>query len=232
MTIRITCHMATSLDGRILSDRWTPKDAFGDDVFEAVHERLGGGSWLVGRVTGAEFARGEAYPDTDAAALPRTPWLPRRDADAYGIVLDAEGKIAWGRADIGGDAIVVVLTEAVTDAHLAGLRADGVGYIFAGQDRLDLAAALATLEAELGLDRLLLEGGGTVNGAFLRAGLVDEISLVLVPAVDGSGDAPSLFDAPAGSDHAAPPIGRIALTHQDQLPGGLLWLRYAVSRDA
>jgi hypothetical protein len=37
--------------------------------------------------------------------------IVRRDAAAYGIALDAHGKIAWGRSDIGGDPIVVVLTE-------------------------------------------------------------------------------------------------------------------------
>jgi hypothetical protein len=50
--------------------------------------------------------------------------------DATRPVLDAQGKIAWGRADIDNDPIVVVLTETVTDRHLAGLRKDGVSYIF------------------------------------------------------------------------------------------------------
>jgi riboflavin biosynthesis pyrimidine reductase len=42
------------------------------------------------------------------------------------------------------------------------------------------------LNRELGVKRLLVEGGGTTNGSFLRAGLIDEIHLVLNPAVDGS----------------------------------------------
>src|SRR5271157_2414308 len=50
----------------------------------------------------------------------REPWFARRDA-AYGVVLDAHGKIAWGRSNIGGDLIVAVLTEQVSDARLAGL---------------------------------------------------------------------------------------------------------------
>ena len=36
------------------------------------------------------------------------------------------------------------------------------------------------------MKRLLLEGGGGTNGAFLRAGLIDELSLILCPAVDGA----------------------------------------------
>src|SRR6266404_3675940 len=61
---------------------------------------------------------------------PREPWFARREAKAYGIALDAQGKIAWGRSEIGGDPVVAVLTEQVSDAHLAGLRQDGVSYIF------------------------------------------------------------------------------------------------------
>ena len=57
-------------------------------------------------------------------------------------MLDARGKIAWGRGDIGGDSIVTVLTEQAGDAHLAGLREDGVYYIFAGVRELDLGLAL------------------------------------------------------------------------------------------
>src|SRR6266567_4282516 len=41
------------------------------------------------------------------------------------------GQDRLGRPDIGGDPIVVVLTQRVSDAHLAGLRQDGVSYIFA-----------------------------------------------------------------------------------------------------
>jgi riboflavin biosynthesis pyrimidine reductase len=89
-------------------------------------------------------------------------------------------------ANIGGDPIVAVLTEQVSDAHLAGLRRDGFSYIFAGERELDLALALDILNSELGIERLLLEGGGKSNGSFLRAGLIDEISLAVCAAVDGA----------------------------------------------
>jgi hypothetical protein len=80
---------------------------------------------VIGRVTGHEFAKGKPYPPTTKATFPREPWFARRDAKAYGIVLDAHGKIGWGRSDIGGDPIVVVPSAAVSDAHLGGLRGEG-----------------------------------------------------------------------------------------------------------
>ena len=191
----VICHMNASVDGRILGSRWRPAENRMAGLFERLHEELGGGSWLIGRVTGSEYAKAQSYPDHTDQTYPREPWFARRDAKAYGIALDARGKIAWGRSDIGGDPIVAVLTERVSDAHLAGLRQDGVSYIFAGGHELDLGLALEILNRELGLERLLLEGGGGSNGAFLRAGLIDEISLAICPAVDGAKGAPSIFDS-------------------------------------
>ena len=167
-----------------------------------------------------------AYPDLAGAIYPRQSWFARRDAAAYGIALDAAGKIAWGRCEIGGDPIVAVLTEQVCDAHLAGLRQDGVSYIFAGAQELDLRSALEILNRELGLERLLLEGGGRSNGAFLRAGLIDEISLAICPAVDGAKGAPSIFDSSDKDAGIAAPIGSMTLASSEVLPGGVVWLRY------
>jgi riboflavin biosynthesis pyrimidine reductase len=225
MKPHVICHMVSSLDGRILASRWRPRGLDTAELFERLHERLGGDAWLVGRVTGQEFAKAEAYPDHTDQTYPREPWFARRDADAYGIVLDARGKIAWGRSEIGGDPIVAVLTARVSDAHLAGLRQDGVSYIFAGEQDLDLGLALEILNRELGVQRLLVEGGGGANGAFLRAGLVDEISLVICPAVDGAKGAPSVFDS-SNDAGAAAPIRSMTLDGSQVLEGGAVWLRY------
>jgi len=226
MKPHVICHMVASVDGRILNSRWRPKGANSGTLFERLHDQLEGDAWLVGRVTGREFARREAYPAHVAGSWPRKPWIVRRDADAYGVVLDAHGKIAWGRADIGGDPIVVVLTEQVPDAHLAGLRADGVSWIFAGRQEVDLALTLEILNGELGIERLLLEGGGGANGAFLRAGLVDEISLAIVPAVDGAKGAPSVFDSSDAEGGVRAPVEAMTLQSCEVLDGGAVWLRY------
>jgi riboflavin biosynthesis pyrimidine reductase len=226
MKPRVICHMGASVDGRTLSSRWRPQDARSGGLFERLHDQLGGDAWLVGRVTGQEFAKGKAYPADTTESFARDPWFARRDAQAYGVVLDAHGKIVWGRADIGGDPIVVVLTERVSDAHLAGLRADGVSYVFAGAAVLDLGLTLEILNRELGVKRLLLEGGGVTNGAFLRAGLVDELSLMLRPAVDGAKGAPSVFDSTDAEAGQPAPIQAMTLESTQVLDGGVVWLRY------
>ena len=228
----VVCHMVASIDGRILHSRWRPHTREGGDLFERLHGRIGGEAWLVGRVTGQEFAKAKTYDAQADRTYGREPWLARRDAQAYGVVLDARGKIAWGRSDIGGDPIVVVLTEQVSDAHLAGLRKDGVSYFFAGKRELDLAAALEFLNRELGVKRLLLEGGGGNNGSFLRAGLIDEISLAIFPAIDGSQGAPSVFDSSQRDAELRAPVAQMSLESCEVLEGGAVWLRYRIRNES
>ena len=230
MKPRVTCLMASSVDGRTHHSRWRPKGT-GADLFERVHDQLDGDAWLIGRVTGSEFAKGKPYPIATTETFPRENWFARRGATAYGVVLDAHGKIGWGRSDIGGDPIVVVLTESVSDAHLAGLRSEGVSYVFAGKSAIDLALLLDILNRELGVKRLLLEGGGTANGAFLRAGLVDELCLILCPAVDGARGAPIVFDSRDEDSDRRAPVTAMTLDCATPFGGGALLLRYLISND-
>ena len=228
----VICHMVASIDGRILHSRWRPNIPNAGALFERLHDQLGSDAWLVGRVTGQEFAKAEErYEASCAETFPREAWFARRDAKAYGVVLDAHGKIYWGRSDIGGDPIVVVLTEEVPDAHLAGLRSDGVSYFFAGKDAIDMAAVLETLNRELGIRRLLVEGGGEANGEFLRAGLIDEISLVTCPALDGAKGAPSVFDSSDEKGEIRAPLTSVSLLSSEVLEGGAVWLRYRLNRE-
>ena len=195
---------------------------------ERCHFRDAGDAWLVGRVTGQEFAKGEPYPASTRESFPRENWFARRDVRVYGVVLDAQGKIGWGRSDIGGDPILVALSEKVSDAHLAGLRSEGVSYIFAGKSDLDLALTLDILNRELGVKRLLLEGGGGANGAFLRAGLVDELHLIVCPAIDGAKGAPSVFDSPESDTEKRAPVAAMSLESSQTLEGGAMLLRYLI----
>lgn len=221
----VICHMTTSVDGRILPKRWHPPYQDDNGIYERLHGEIGGDAWLVGRVTGQEFAKRDApYPASGGTPIARENWFAQTEADSWAVVLDAGGKIAWGRADIGGDPLVVVLAEAVADSHLAGLRQDGVSYIFAGENEIDLPAALETLNRDLGIERLLLEGGGAINGALLQAGLVDELSLIVAPSVDGTPGSAALFDIHGGP--GALSDVRMVLETCQALDDGYAWLRY------
>lgn len=217
--------MFTSVDGRVQTKRWVPKfDAAG--AYERMHAELEGDAWLVGRTTGEEFSeRDDPYPSYDGAPIPREDWIAVDRADSWAIVMDAHGKIAWGTSDVSGDRIVVLLTRQVSDTHLAGLRADGVSYIFGGDTEIDLRSALETLGTRLGIKRLLMEGGGHANGAMLAAGLIDELHLVVAPHIDGSRKSPSLFDVD-GVEGRPLPVTGMTLESHELLDGGRMLLRY------
>ena len=229
----VLCHMVSSVDGRIWGSRWRPKGNVIPNLFERLHdqlvEELGGASWLCGRVTAQEFARGKGkvYPPT-TEKFPRENWFALREAKAWGVFLDAHGKAVWERKDIGGDPILVILTEQVPDSHLAGLRGEGISYIFAGKTEVDLAQAFETLSRELGIRNLLIEGGGGANGAVLRAGLLDELSLVISPTIDGSTGAPTVFNS-GDVDLGPAPVESMTLASHQVLDGGAVWLRYKMS---
>src|SRR6202043_1143691 len=72
MKPHVICLMASSVDGRTLHSRWHPKGS-GADLFERVHDELAGDAWLVGRVTGQEFAKGKPYPPSTNETFPRGP---------------------------------------------------------------------------------------------------------------------------------------------------------------
>ena len=228
MKPHVICHMVSSIDGRTLISRWRPAEESRREVFAYLQEQLTSDAWLVGRVTGQEYAKRETYPATTDQTFPKEPWFARRDASSYGIVLDTRGKIAWGRTEIDNDPIVVVLTESVLDAHLAGLRSDGVSYIFAGEQEIDLGSTLEVLHRELGIKQLLVNGGGVVNGAFLREGLIDEISLAVFPAIDSAQGAPCVFDSTGVVSGASAPVRSMTLESSQTLEGGAVWLRYKV----
>ena len=224
MKPHVACIVSASIDGRVWMSRYRPDPAPVRGLFERVHDEIGCDAWVIGRGTGQEYSKRESYPAQTSETFPRENWFARKDVKTWGVVLDGSGKVAFGRSDIGGDPIVAVLTRSVSDAHLAGLRSEGVSYIFAGEAELDLHLVVEILTRELGVKRLLIEGGGTTNGSFLRAGLLDEINLVLCPTVDGSKGAPSAFDGAEGEARA--PLRSMTLESSKPLDGGALWLRY------
>ena len=228
MKPHVTVHMITSVDGRIKTSRWSPFEGRGE--YEKVHDLLEGDAWMCGRVTMSGYARGEAPYPAGAESLPRTDHIARRDAASYAVALDASGKLVWGRDSIDADHLVVVLSEAVSDAHLAGLRRDGVSYIFGGAREIDFARVLETLNREFGIARLLVEGGGRINGSLLKAGVVDELSLLLAPAVDGLAGGGALFDYDGTADDASAKGLRLTLLSSQPREGGVMWLRYRVER--
>lgn len=235
MRPKIICQMVTSLDGRLNPSRWTlPIGADGKrmgEQYDAIYGRLGADGWMVGRVTMGEMSKVAPRPATKSASLPRTTFAADRQGRSLAVAFDPHGRVHYGSDAVAGDHVVAVLGEQVTDEYLAGLREVGVSYLFAGPDGHDLARALDTLGDAFGAKLLVLQGGARINGAFLKAGLIDEYSILLFPAVDGLSVEPSMVEVD-GEPGERPAVGQaLRLLGSEVLEAGIVWLRYAVERE-
>lgn len=235
MRPHIICHMGTSIDGRLHPSRFTAvAEGISRDVlrshYERIHDELHADGWIIGRVTMNEMAKGTARPVADAPKVPREPHLGNRNGRKLAIGIDPSGRVHFGKDNVGSDHAVAVLGEQVSDAHLAELREDGASYVFAGPKGDDLPGAVAQLGALFGARTLLLEGGGGINGSFLKHRLIDEFSTLIYPAVDGVAGAQSIVDY-HGPEGDRPGAGQaLRLTHCETLEGGMVWLRHTVER--
>ena len=226
MKPRIICHMMSSLDGRTILSRWG--QAPNTSEYELTAATFGAQAWLCGRVTmEKDFTKGLA-PDLRpvTAPLDRSDFVAESGAKSFAVAVDARGKLGWESGFIDDDHLVSILTEQVSDAYLAYLRRQGVSYLFAGAQEIDLELALEKLGRLFPIDTVLLEGGGHLNGSLLKAGLVDELSLLLYPVVDGAGTSAAIFEQGPAPGPAAP--GK--LLSVEQRADGILWLRYEMTR--
>lgn len=121
------------------------------------------------------------------------------------------------------------MTTASRTGHASSLVAAwrSVGSVLdVGEDRVDLPLALGRMRERLGVTCGVSEAGGGLNGALLRAGLVDEIQLLVLPAVVGGLGTPALFDGSQLLSGERPTSLRLLSRHAEA--DGMLWLRYEV----
>ena len=117
------------------------------------------------------------------------------------------------------DARTIVITCAASDDDLRAETAKVADVIVAGDEAVDLTAALDALR-DRGLGRVLCEGGPHLFGDLSAAGLVDELCLSLSPMLAGPGASRII----AGTASDARPL---ALTQVLAADDGFLFCRYA-----
>jgi riboflavin biosynthesis pyrimidine reductase len=233
MRPKIICHMVTSIDGRLHPSRFTAP-ASGIDAavlrrhYDGVADGFKAEGWMVGRTTMQEIAKGAARPVAATRSFSRDTYRADRRNRNLAVAIDPHGKVHYGKDNALGDHVVAILGENVPDAYLAELREDGASYLFAGPDGRDMPKAMQTLHETFGVKTLLLEGGAATNGSFLKQGLIDEISVLIHPAIDGLAGVQTIFEY-AGAADERPGDGQ-SLRHfaTETLEGGMVWLRYAV----
>jgi riboflavin-specific deaminase-like protein len=90
--------------------------------------------------------------------------------------------------------IILLTTKRAPQKNLRRLRLPFVTLKVAGATQIDFPAALRWLRSKWHVKRLLCEGGGELNDALFRAGLVDEIHATICPKIFGGRSAPTLAD--------------------------------------
>ena len=142
------------------------------------------------------------------------------------VVADSQVRTPADARVLDGAAATYLLTsEAAPPDFVAEIEETGAQVVAAGDQRVDLAAALSTLESA-GIERLMVEGGGELIFSLFEAGLVDELSTFVGPTVIGGRDAPTLSDGEGFVDEAAFPS--LSLRDVEQLGEGVL-LRWDVA---
>lgn len=112
-------------------------------------------------------------------------------------------------------------------AYLAYLDGLGISWIACGRDRVALARALEFLSSEFGVKRAAIVGGGRINKDFLEAGLIDEVSILIGPGIDGRTGQNALFDGRADDADPVP----VRFKEVKTFPSGAVLLRYEVENN-
>jgi len=180
-------------------------------------------AWIIGRVSMEPYAGNARVPRRRVREkIRRVDFVAPHGAESYAIAIDPSGKLKWTSGSIDGEHVITILTEKVSDAYLAFLQSKKVSYLFGGKSRIDLPRILEKLHDLFGIRKLLLEGGGKINGSFLAADVVDELSILIAPVADAGMGTPTLFDAPRSAVH------KLKLISAEKVKGDVVWLRYRV----
>jgi 2,5-diamino-6-(ribosylamino)-4(3H)-pyrimidinone 5'-phosphate reductase len=108
-----------------------------------------------------------------------------------GVVTQANLRADAKFLTTGPAGIVIFTTRRTSKRQISLLTSWGVDVYVDDDRRVNLPKALATLK-DLGVDRLMVEGGSHLNFELMRLALVDELSVYVAPMVFGGESAPTL----------------------------------------
>lgn len=215
------CHMIASVDGRIDCDM-TEQIEGGDEYYEALAS-LACPSILMGRVTmQMHYALPDPFVANSRRAIGHECFHIARTAEGYCVAIDTLGKLQWGESEFDGQALLVITSEECAAEYHERLTAQGISWIATGRQGIDLKRAVELLAEEFGVGRLAVVGGGNINGAFLEAGLLDEVSFMVAPGIDGRRGMTAVFDGIADTNRRATQLSLRSL----QQMGDTVWIRY------
>lgn len=146
------------------------------------------------------------------------------DAAAYEVIMDTKGTLQWPD-DTGSERpLVIAMSQQAPQEYLDYLDSRNISWIVCEEKTIDLEETCRILHDTFGVRRMAVVGGGHINGGFLEAGLLDEVSMVIGPGIDGREGMTAAFDG-LPADHAPT---QLKLENTKVWDNGAVWLRYKV----
>ena len=219
----IICHMTISLDGRI-DCAMTSKLKGVEDYYKTL-SAINTPTTVSGRVTAElEMAEQGFFKAKDNTAYGKEGFSKKADAPGYEVVVDSKGKLLWSYCSDESKPYLIITSENASREYLDYLDGQNISWIACGKGKADIKRAAEILFKEFGVERMGIVGGSKINTAFLKADLLDEISILLGPGIDGRGGMPAVFDGlDMNSDVTA-----LKLTDVKAFDSAAVWLRYKV----
>lgn len=212
--------MMSLLDGRIDCDV-TEQIESGDEYYEALNQ-LDCPSMLMGRVTmKMHYALPEQFVTDDNSPIAEEHFHVAIATKGYLIAIDTMGNLRWPHNKFDGMPLLVITSENCPKEYLDTLTKQHISWIATGKNGIDLKRAMEILYTEFNVERLSLTGGGHINGAFLKEGLIDEVSMMWCSGIDGRKGMTAVFD---GLDTDFPPT-KLQLLSVEKM-GETIWARY------
>lgn len=217
----------SSVDGRLLPSRWTPPyeavaQADVMSCYAAAARRLDTDAWTFGKATLRELMPARYMSLTKCHPKPGAFYRGHLKSDRLFIVVDPDADIRYSGDTVRGDNIIVALGTNATTDYLAMLENLGISYVVTERPT-DLRRAMELVGELFSVKSVSLQGGGIIDGAMLAAGLIDELSLLIYPGIDGLTTSPSIFEYLGASDERPAEGQTLELLSSRTLNHGVVW---------
>ncbi|MGN0256460.1 MAG: dihydrofolate reductase family protein [Chordicoccus sp.] len=187
------CYMMTSIDGRI--DCGMTAQLKGVDEYYQVLRELDIPTTISGRTTAElEMALPGKFEPQNPEKYGKEGFSKKTDAPGYEVIVDTKGTLLWDKETSTEKSHLIITSTQVTKDYLKYLDEQNISWIVSGDDHIDLAGAVKVLANQFHAGRIGIVGGPTINTAFLEAGLLDEVDILVGPGIDGRAEMPSVFE--------------------------------------
>ena len=228
----VEIHMMQTIDGKATGNLWRKSDVYHGikDYFKLI-PNLNCQGFALGRVSmeGNSDEKPNLSKYKDKEKLKHEDFIVplEKGAKYYLASYDSKGTLGFKNNVININEwlndgsiflcqIIEVITDQVSNEYLHYCREKGISYIFCGKEKIDIKLSLQKLKKLFKIDKILLQGGPKLDGAFIKDDLIDGISIIISPLTSEGGD--TLFNPSKYTE--------FKLIEFKQLSNSNMWLRY------